>query len=110
MAEHAEGVSIRALLADPKAAWDRPALTTFRRQNHAVRSDRWRYIRYVDGSEELYDETKDPLEWTNLAADARYGDVKTELERWLPKENKASLEADAGKAKAAKRAKQAAKN
>ncbi len=79
-------------------------------QNHAVRSDRWRYIRYADGSEELYDESKDPLEWTNLAADARYGDAKTELARWLPKENKPSLEPEAGKAKAAKRAKQAAKN
>jgi iduronate 2-sulfatase len=105
--EHVEGTTIRALLADPKAPWDRPALTTFRFQNHAVRNDRWRYIRYADGSEELYDESKDPMEWTNLAADSRYADIKVDLARWLPKENKQSLDADSGKG--AKRAKRAAK-
>jgi arylsulfatase A-like enzyme len=105
---HLEGPSIRALLTDPTAEWDRPALTTFRFQNHALRTDRWRYIRYADGSEELYDESKDPMEWTNLATDPRFADVTTELARWLPKENKASLAAEPGKA--AKRAKRAAKN
>ncbi len=55
------------LLRDPDAAWDRPAVTTHGRNNHAVRSERWRYIRYADGSEELYDHDADPLEWANLA-------------------------------------------
>ena len=65
--KHVEGVSIKKLLADPKAAWDRPALTTHGQGNHAVRTEKWRYIRYADGGEELYDEGKDPFEWTNLA-------------------------------------------
>ena len=41
--------------------------TTYRYKNHTVRNAGWRYIRYENGDEELYDETKDPNEWTNLA-------------------------------------------
>ena len=54
---HLQGVSIKPLLADPNAEWTRPAMTTFGPGNHAVRSDRWRYIRYADGGEELYTTT-----------------------------------------------------
>ena len=60
---------VRALLVEPKAPWDKPALTTYKFQNHAVRTEGWRYIRYADGGEELYNESKDPYEWTNLAND-----------------------------------------
>lgn len=48
-------------------------------QNYSVRSEKWRYIRYANGSEELYDCEEDPHEWTNLAADSNYEAVKTEL-------------------------------
>lgn len=78
---------LRSLLADPKSAWDRPALSTFQRGNHAVRDERWRYIRYADGSEELYDHDADPLEWTNLAGKAEFAEVKAGLAKWLPREN-----------------------
>ena len=84
---HNEGVSIRRLLADPKAAWDLPALTTYRYGNHTVRSEGWRYIRYANGDEELYDETKDPNEWTNLAAKPELATRKAELATFLPKSN-----------------------
>ena len=57
--------------------------------NHAVRSDRWRYIRYKDGSEELYDHSNDPWEWTNLAGDPRYADVIADHKRRLPKQQAA---------------------
>jgi arylsulfatase A-like enzyme len=82
---HVEGKSIRALLADPTAVWDRPALSTYLFKNHSVRTDRWRYIRYHDGTEELYDEAKDPNEWTNLAAKPELQKVKSELAAFLPK-------------------------
>jgi arylsulfatase A-like enzyme len=82
-----EGVSLRPLLANPKAKWDRPALTTYGKGNHAVRSDGWRYIRYSDGTEELYDRAKDPLEWKNLAGDPKYAGVKTAHAKWLPAVN-----------------------
>lgn len=79
-----EGVSIVPLLKNPQAAWTPPAITTHGRSNHAVRSERWRYILYEDGGEELYDHRKDPHEWTNLALDTTYSQVKLGLRAWLP--------------------------
>jgi arylsulfatase A-like enzyme len=85
---HVEGASITKLLADPDAGWERPALSTYGYRNHAVRTERWRYIRYEDGGEELYDEAQDPYEWTNLAPDKNYDEVKAELATFLPKVNR----------------------
>ncbi|MGH9846443.1 MAG: sulfatase-like hydrolase/transferase, partial [Blastocatellia bacterium] len=85
--KHVEGVSIKKLLADPNARWTAPALTTHGFQNHAARSSEWRYIRYANGDEELYDETKDPYEWTNVAGDKKNDKVKSELARVFPKVN-----------------------
>ena len=82
--DHLEGVSLRPLLKDVNAPWDRPAITTHGRGNHAVRTSRWRYIRYADGSEELYDHGRDPMEWRNLAASAEFAAVKTRLAAHLP--------------------------
>jgi hypothetical protein len=45
----------------------------------SVRSSRWRYVRYADGSEELYDHAVDSHEWENLAASTAHADVKREL-------------------------------
>jgi arylsulfatase A-like enzyme len=84
---HLEGKSIVTLLNDPKAAWDTPALTTHQFNNHGVRSEGWRYIRYANGDEELYDETKDPLEYTNLANDPAFAEKKTELAKFMPTTN-----------------------
>ncbi len=85
--EHVQGRSVRALLADPTSAWDQPAITTHGRNNHAVRTEGWRYIRYADGGEELYDETNDPYEWSNLAGDPQHAGRKSELAALLPAEN-----------------------
>ena len=68
-----------------RAPRTRPAITSHNRGNHAVRSERWRYIRYADGSEELYDLVNDPQEWTNLAGRAEHAAVIAEHRRWLPK-------------------------
>jgi arylsulfatase A-like enzyme len=84
---HLDGKSIVPLLKDPQATWDTPALTTHEFQNHGVRSEGWRYIRYENGDEELYDETKDPLEHTNLAKDSAFAEKKAELAKSLPKVN-----------------------
>ena len=79
-----DGVSLVPLLKDPEAPWGRAALSTYERGNNAVRSERYRYIRYHDGSEELYDHDNDPGEWTNLANDPEHAAAKSELAEWLP--------------------------
>ncbi|MBL7646912.1 MAG: sulfatase [Candidatus Hydrogenedentes bacterium] len=85
--EGIDGLSLVPQLRDPSATRERPALTTFGYNNHAVRTAKWRYIRYSDGTEELYDHDNDEMEWTNLAGDAQYAALKDELGRWMPKEN-----------------------
>jgi arylsulfatase A-like enzyme len=91
--KEADGVSVVPLLRNPKAKWERPALMTYHRGNHAVRSQRWRYIRYADGSEELYDHESDPNEWSNLADDPDHKEVIAKHRNWLPKKE-ASLISD----------------
>ena len=64
-----------------------PALMTYMKGNHAVRSDRWRYIVYADGTEELYDNDNDPYEWFNLAGDEAFRNIIGELKKYIPIEN-----------------------
>ena len=80
-----EGLSLMPQLKDAKARRERPAITSHNQGNHGVRSERWRYIRYADGSEELYDHAADPREWTNLAGKPEYAAVIAEHKKWLPK-------------------------
>jgi arylsulfatase A-like enzyme len=82
-----EGESLVPLLEDPTSPRATPAITTHGRANHAVRTEQWRYIRYADGSEELYDHEADPHEWTNLASDPRREELKRDLARWLPSQD-----------------------
>jgi len=86
-----EGLSIKPLLEDPTREWNHPTLTTFGRGNHSVRSTRWRYIHFLDGSEELYDHENDPHEWMNLVDDPKMATVISEHRRWLPKSEKTIL-------------------
>lgn len=83
--KHLEGLSLLPQIKDPNAPRSRPAITTHNHDNHGVRSEHWRYIRYADGSQELYDMGKDPHEWHNLAGDAKYAEVIREHRRWIPK-------------------------
>lgn len=86
-----DGLSLVPQLRDAKAKRDRPAITTHGPNNHGVRSERWRYIRYADGSQELYDTKADPNEWTNLAGDSKYGEVIKDHVQWLPRVNTSPL-------------------
>ncbi len=80
-----EGHSLMPQLRDAKAERPWPAITTHNQGNHTIRTKDWRYIRYADGSEELYDEKADFNEWTNLANEPKHQKIKAELAKWLPK-------------------------
>jgi arylsulfatase A-like enzyme len=79
-----EGLSLKPLLDNPGSTRP-PAVIDFNQGNHAIRTERWRYIRYHDGTEELYDEATDKEDWTNLAADPKYAAIKAGLAKWIPK-------------------------
>ena len=78
-----EGNSIVPLLKNINTNWDKPALTTLGFNRHSLRNKKWRYIKYQDGAEELYDHDTDHYEWTNLSGDTRYGKVKADLKNKL---------------------------
>ena len=80
-----DGTSLLPLLKAPDMSWDDVAITTYGDYgNFTVRSDDHRYIVYANGDEELYDIANDPHEWTNLAGDPRYRDIKLELAARIP--------------------------
>jgi choline-sulfatase len=80
-----EGLSLQPQLTNAKAKRERPAITSHNQGNHGIRSERWRYIRYADGSEELYDLQTDPHEWTNVVGQPEHAEVIAQHRRWLPK-------------------------
>ena len=83
--EHVDGLdghSLQPLLekpATPWPEWNRPAIIEFRKGNVAVRTERYRYVQYQDGGEELYDHNVDASEWHNLARRADMRQIVTEL-------------------------------
>ena len=79
-----EARSITPVLKDSNIDWPYPSITTMGYGNHAIRSEEWRYIQYKDGMEELYNKRIDPLEWSNLASEEEYVEIKEELKKWLP--------------------------
>tara|TARA_B110000003_G_C16635014_1_gene528056 strand:+ start:261 stop:1709 length:1449 start_codon:yes stop_codon:yes gene_type:complete len=91
-----EGISLVPLLEDLDLEWDKYAITTYRKQkkhcistavtyvkeaSHSVFGERYHYILYHDGSEELYDLEKDPNEWQNIASDEEMQPVKERLKK-----------------------------
>lgn len=80
-----DGESLVPFLKDPKATAERVALITHGRNNHAVRSQHWRYIHYADGAEELYDHRQDSQERHNLANHPEHADIIVQHRTHLPK-------------------------
>ena len=79
-----EGVDLSPLLKNPKKNRDHAVVSTYLQNNHAVRSERYRYIRYSDGTEELYDHKTDPDEWNNVAENPEYRGIINDHRQWLP--------------------------
>ena len=81
-----EGQSLVPLMQNPDQNWDHPAITSFGLGNVAIRSLRYRFIEYHDGSRELYDLQNDPHEWTNLALRPEYQDIIEQHAAFLPED------------------------
>jgi uncharacterized sulfatase len=82
-----EGTSLAPLLADPDRPVKTAALSVVRRTagqlGRSVRTARFRYTEWPDGSEELYDHEKDPGEYTNLALDPAHAATVADLKKRL---------------------------
>lgn len=82
--EELDGQSLVPLLENPALQWERPVVITYGYNNHAIQTERWRYIQYHDGGQELYDHDRDPNEWTNLADIPEYAPLIAQLAQSLP--------------------------
>jgi len=79
-----DGIDLTPLLKGETDDRGRPVLSTYGKGNHSIRDRRFRYIRYANGDEELYDHGRDPYEWTNLANNPKFDRYKQALAAQLP--------------------------
>lgn len=81
-----DGHDIVPLLKNPDSDWKYPSVTTYLKDNYAVRDERYRYIQYNDGSCELYDHLTDENEYINLmnSNPDKYKDVIKKLKNCIP--------------------------
>lgn len=91
-----DGRSLRPLLDNAQAPWDKPAYTQVMRgpqdkrfMGRSVRTEKWRYTEWDEGRQgvELYDHGKDPHEYRNLANNPAYAKTVEELKRLLRSSN-----------------------
>lgn len=61
----------------------RQSALSLNRGSHSLRGDRWAYMRYRNGEEELYDMQKDPGQFTNLASDESLKEVQLKIREQL---------------------------
>ena len=63
------------------------AITTYGKNNHSMVNSQYRYIRYEDGSEELYNLKNDPDERNNLSQSSDLYTIKKSMAAHLPRIN-----------------------
>jgi len=92
-----DGKSFKPLLKNPAIEWT-PTVTTYNQGNHSVMSEKWHYISYARGVEELYNIENDPMEWTNLVNNGSSAteEVKKKLKLYLPVVNAEVIKSDKG--------------
>lgn len=81
---YVDGESLKPIVENQAKKLEKPTITTWGRGNYSVRTKQYRYIRYFDGGEELYNHEIDSNEWKNLAKQEDYATVKSELKGYLP--------------------------
>jgi arylsulfatase A-like enzyme len=79
-----DGHDFSSLLENPKTTWEYPGITVST-EGTSVLTEEWHYISNLSGAEELYDVSKDSMEWHNLISNSRYQDIVENLKKWVPK-------------------------
>lgn len=88
-----QGTSLASLLHNPSLSVDREAAyTVLRGGAESLRAKRWRYSRWGESGEELYDHDSDPQEFTNLATDPEHKSVLMQMRQLLKAKRKASVQ------------------
>ncbi|MCB1123657.1 MAG: sulfatase, partial [Verrucomicrobiae bacterium] len=85
-----DGRSLLPLIKNPNAPWPHPAVSAIGRGTWSVRDVKWRYTRYFDGTEELYNLGEDPDEWKNLIDNSEYSAIAQRLAKFIPDDPKFS--------------------
>ena len=85
--ERNEGNSLVAMMQNDEGLDEARAVTTFGMNNHAIKMNGYRYIRYEDGKEEFYNHSEDPNEWYNEAENPKYKTKIDQLKALLPEVN-----------------------
>ncbi|VGO13637.1 Choline-sulfatase [Pontiella desulfatans] len=101
--DHLDGESLIPLLKDPTAKRD-AAFISYGPENTALQTERYRYIRYEDGSDELYDHRTDPHEWTNQSNNPEFSELKEQLKASILEFQETTPESNADKPSANKKA------
>ncbi|MBI5382221.1 MAG: sulfatase [Opitutae bacterium] len=87
-----DGVNLTPVLKREKQERGAPVISSFGVGNHSLTDGRYRYIRYRNGDEELYDHETDRYEFTNLADRAQFAAIKAGLARQLPAKDAPEIE------------------
>ena len=82
-----DGPSLVPLLENPNASWEHVSLTHLQEPgSYGLSEENWRYIKYANGEEELYNIKKDSFEWDNLVSFPKYAQHLERLRKKGPTE------------------------
>ncbi|RXP62692.1 hypothetical protein EC396_02950 [Lutibacter sp. HS1-25] len=78
-----EGVSLTPFMENLSYNRVEPAIVTFEEGNISVRKNEWNFIQYKNNTEELYNHTSDPFEYTNIINKNGTEAIKNELRAYV---------------------------
>ncbi|MEM6471445.1 MAG: sulfatase [Planctomycetota bacterium] len=81
---YVDGHTLLTLLNDPDAEWESTSISALYDRFITIRTDGFRYIRYAEGQEELYDMVADPHQWANLIGQKTHAADLHRLRKLVP--------------------------